>query len=95
MLGPLASEGALRAASNAVDLWLSRAVDRELKPPYTEAQNRRCLSMSETLGPEIRRVNAARVVSILNQRLGDPTTDWTKLPLDPADQESWTPFASR
>ena len=33
---PLASEAEIRAARSALDVWLSRTVDRELEPPYTE-----------------------------------------------------------
>ncbi len=57
--------------------------------------------MSETTRLEMRRVNAARVIAILDQRLGNRTPDWimklasTRLPFDPADQETWTPLVSR
>jgi hypothetical protein len=36
MHGPLASEAELRAARSALESWLSRKVDRELDPPYTD-----------------------------------------------------------
>jgi hypothetical protein len=34
--GPLASEAELRAARSALESWLSRTIDRELEPHYTD-----------------------------------------------------------
>ena len=36
MHGPLASEAEIRAATSALESWLSRTVDRGLEPPYTD-----------------------------------------------------------
>ncbi len=57
--------------------------------------------MTDTPRPRISQVNAARAIAIFDQRLGDQTPDWimklasTRLPSDPADQETWTPLVSR
>ena len=57
--------------------------------------------MTDTPRPKISQVNAARAIAIFDQRLGDQTPDWimklasTRLPSDPADQETWTPLVSR
>ena len=56
--------------------------------------------MSETTRPKVSQVGAARAIAILDQRLGDQTPDWimklasTRLPSEPADQETWTPLVT-
>jgi hypothetical protein len=57
--------------------------------------------MSEKTRPKVSQIGAARAIAVMNQRLGDQTPDWimklasTRLPSDPADQETWTPLVSR
>ena len=65
------------------------------------AATRRRPTLSETTRLEKRQVNAARVIAILDQRLGNQTPDWimklaaTRLLLDPVDQETWTPLVGQ
>ena len=69
--------------------------------PTLKPAPRRWPTMGDTTRPKVSQVGAARAIAILDQRLGNQTPVWimklasTRLPFDPADQETWSPLVGQ